>query len=285
LWHHQLPLLRGANTDMAEPADPPQVIQTSRRGQLLSRLRNYFLTGLVIAAPLFLTVYITRTFVEWIDGMVVPLIPTAYRFDQRLPFAIPGFGLLVALVFITILGFLTANFIGRRLLQAGESLLGRMPIIRNLYGGLKQVFETVISRPANAFKQVALIEYPRPGTWSMVFIAADARGQIGDQVMGGGGESDDGDDAVSVFLPTSPNPTNGFLLFVKRSDLVVLDLTIEEAAKMIISAGLLSPELVADRHAKEEDTRAARRLKRFKASPAPDYPAPSSLTASSRPKR
>src|SRR6185436_20028212 len=112
--------------------------------------------------------------------LVVPLIPTAYRYDQRLPFAVPGFGVVVALIFITLLGFLTANFIGSRLLQYGEAMLGRMPIIRNLYGGLKQVFETVVARPANAFKQVALIEYPRAGAWSLVFIAADARGAIGD---------------------------------------------------------------------------------------------------------
>src|ERR1700675_1193084 len=116
---------------MTETTDKPQAAPAApppqRSGHLFWRLRNWFLTGLVIAAPLFLTVYITRTFVEWIDGQVVPLIPTAYRFDQRLPFAIPGFGVVVALVFITILGFLTANFVGGRLLQFGESLLGRMP--------------------------------------------------------------------------------------------------------------------------------------------------------------
>jgi uncharacterized membrane protein len=190
-------------------------------------------------------------------------------------------------VFITILGFLTANFIGRRLLQAGESLLGRMPINPQSYGGLKQVFETVDSRPANAFKQVALIEYPRPGTWSMVFIAADARGQIGDQVTGGGGESDDGDDAVSVFLPTSPNPTNGFLLFVKRSDLVGPGPHHRGVrAKMIISAGLLSPELVADR-ARKRGRHACGRVgsNGIKASPAPKYPARAASPPRRRPKR
>jgi uncharacterized membrane protein len=250
---------------MTETTDKPQPTQPVHKpGALLPRLRNYFLTGLVIAAPLFLTVYITRTFVEWIDGMVVPLIPTAYRFDQRLPFAIPGFGLLVALVFITILGFLTANFIGRRFLHLGEALLGRMPIIRNLYGGLKQVFETVVSRPANAFKQVALIEYPRPGTWSLVFIASDARGAIGDVVTGG-----NPDEPVSVFLPTSPNPTNGFLFFAKKSELVVIDMSVEDALKMIISAGLVSPEALArTAQARGKHDRATRRLKRFTAPPA-----------------
>jgi uncharacterized membrane protein len=244
-------------TEKPQPAPPP-----SRH--LFPRLRNYFLTGLVIAAPLFLTVYITRTFVEWIDGIVIPLIPGPYRFDEKLPFALPGFGVLVALVFITLMGFLTANFIGRRLLQAGEGLLGRMPIIRNLYGGLKQVFETVVSRPANAFKQVALVEYPRSGTWSLVFIAADALGSIGEHVTGG----DPDEEPVSVFLPTSPNPTNGFLFFVKKSELVILDLTVEDALKMIISAGLLSPGAIAERHAKDKNSRAARRLRRLTAPPA-----------------
>lgn len=248
---------------MTETTDRPQPSQPAHRSGTLPRLRNYFLTGLVIAAPLFLTVYITRTFVEWIDGMVVPLIPTAYRFDQRLPFAVPGFGLLVALVFITILGFLTANFIGRRLLQVGESLLGRMPIIRNVYGGLKQVIETVVSRP-NAFKQVGMIEYPRPGTWSIVFLAAEASGRIGEIVTGG-----PDDDAVSVFLPTSPNPTNGFLFFVKRSELVIIDMTVEDALKMIISAGLLSPDALArTAQARDKTDRATRRVKRFTAPPA-----------------
>jgi uncharacterized membrane protein len=241
---------------------PPHPNPVHLRASPMARLRNYFLTGLVIAAPLFLTVYITRTFVEWIDGIVVPLIPSAYRFDQRLPFAVPGFGVVVALIFITLLGFVTASFIGSRLLQYGEALLGRMPIIRNLYGGLKQVFETVVARPANAFKQVALMEYPRPGTWSLVLIAADVRGHIGNIVTGGQPE-----EAVTVFLPTSPNPTNGFLMFVKKSELVLVDLTVEDALKMVISAGLLSPELLADRHAKDQSGR-TKRLKRVTAPPA-----------------
>jgi uncharacterized membrane protein len=230
----------------------------------MARLRNYFLTGLVIAAPLFLTVYITRTFVEWIDSIVVPLIPSAYRFDQRLPFAVPGFGLVVALVFITIMGFLTANFVGGRLLHWGESLLGRMPIIRNIYGGLKQVFETVVSRQGTgAFKQVAMIEYPRPGLWSIVLVANEVKSGIADIV-----DSDHGDETLAVFLPTAPNPTNGFLIFIKKSEVVPIDLTVEDALKLVISAGILSPDMLAERSARDRHQRAARRLRKVTAPPA-----------------
>ena len=208
----------------------------SRRATAMHRLRNYFLTGLIIAAPLFLTIYITWTFVKWVDSWVTPFIPPIYRPDHYLPFSVPGFGLVVALVFLTLLGFLTANFIGRQTILLGESLVGRMPIVRNLYRGLKQIFETVLSRRAGAFKTVALIEYPRKGIWSMVFVAADARGEISHRI----------DDTVAVFLPTTPNPTSGFLLFVPRADMIVLDMTVEDAAKMVISAGLVTPDFAAE---------------------------------------
>jgi uncharacterized membrane protein len=203
---------------------------------MMHRLRNYFLTGTIIAAPLFLTIYITWSFVQWVDSWVTPFIPLPYRPDHYLPFSVPGFGLVVALIFLTLLGFLTANFIGRQTVLLGESLVGRMPIVRNLYRGLKQIFETVLSRRAGAFKTVALIEYPRQGLWSMVFIAGDSRGEIEHRL----------DETVSVFLPTTPNPTSGFLLFVKRADMVVLDMSVEDAAKMIISAGLVTPEFTPE---------------------------------------
>ena len=156
---------------------------------------------------------------------------------QYLPFAIPGFGLVVALVFITLLGFLTANFVGRQTILLGESLLGRMPIVRNLYRGLKQIFETVLSRRAGAFQTVALIEYPRQGT-----VVARLRRR---RTAQGRDRSTGSTRRSAVFLPTTPNPTSGFLLFVKRSDMIVLDMTVEDAAKMVISAGLVTPEFVA----------------------------------------
>ncbi len=237
--------LSGDPVDAAE-ADP------SRRAGPMHRLRNYFLTGLVVAAPLFLTAYITWTFVTWVDGLVEPLIPSFYRLDRLLPIPIPGFGLVVALVFLTLLGFLTANFVGRRLLALGESVLGRMPLVRNLYRGLKQIFETVIARRASAFQKVALIEYPRTGLWSIVFVASETRGEV-DRRLG-----EPGDEAVGVFLPTTPNPTSGFLLFVKRRDLVMLDMSVEDAAKMVISAGLVTPEIADESQKAKGPSRGSR---------------------------
>ena len=234
-------------------------IDPARRSGMY-RLRNYFLTGLVVGAPLFLTVWITWRFVEWIDSLVVPLLPPVYRLNQYLPIPVPGFGLAVALVFITLLGFLAANFLVRRTINFGESLVGRMPLVRNIYNALKQMFETIIARRAKAFQRVALIQYPRPGLWALVFIATEAKGEVDHHL------SDPDDEAVSVFLPTTPNPTSGFLLFVKRRDLVMLDMSVEEAAKMVISAGLVAPEFAPEHkveNAVEQQRRPPRKVKQL----------------------
>lgn len=202
----------------------------------MARLRNYFLTGLVIAAPLVLTIYIIRTFVEWIDGWVIPYIPAAYNPDTYLHYSIPGFGVLVALIFITLLGFLVANIVGRRLVHFGESLLARMPIVRNIYGGLKQIFETALSTKTKPFTSVGLIEFPRKGLWSVVFVVGNAKGEVAAKFPDANGE-----EVFNVFVPTTPTPLSGYLVFAKRSDLVMLDMTVEEAAKLVISAGIVAP--------------------------------------------
>lgn len=198
------------------------------------RLRNYFLTGLIIVAPLAITAYLTWTFIGWVDSWVKPYIPQIYNPDHYLPFAVPGFGLLTALFLITMIGFLTANLVGRSILGFGESLLDRMPLVRSLYKGLKQIFQTVLAEQSSSFKQAGLIEYPRRGLWSIVFIATDTKGEVDHRLPE--------QDSISVFLPTTPNPTSGFLLFVPRKDILILDMSVEEAAKMVISAGLVSPD-------------------------------------------
>lgn len=200
------------------------------------RLRNYFLTGIVVAAPISITIYLTWSFVHWVDGWVKPLIPDAYNPDHYLPFSMPGVGLLVAILALTLLGFLTANLVGRTIVTYGEVLLDRMPLVRNLYRALKQIFQTALSESSRSFKHVGLIEYPRRELWSLVFVATEAKGEIKARF------ADDGEEVVSVFLPTTPNPTSGYLLFVPRKDLMLLDMTVEEAAKLVISAGLVSPE-------------------------------------------
>lgn len=204
------------------------------KGRVTTRLRNYFLTGLVIAGPIGITLWLTWTFIQWVDGWVKPFVPKVYNPDTYLPFPVPGFGLIVAIVLLTIVGFVTANFAGRSLLSFGESVVGRMPLVRNIYSGLKQIFETVLDERGSSFTKAALIEYPRKGLWAIVFISTQTKGEVARRLS-------DKADLVSVFLPTTPNPTSGFLLFVPREDVIELKMSVEDAAKLVISAGLVNP--------------------------------------------
>ena len=202
----------------------------------MARLRNYFFTGLVICAPVAITAYLTWNLIGWIDGWVKPYLPDIYNPDEYLPFTVPGFGVLVAIIVITLIGFLTANLIGRSILAYGESLLARMPVVRNVYSALKQIFETVFREDSGSFQSVVLVEYPRKGIWALAFVATDTLGEVQSKLDKPAGKT------VSVFLPTTPNPTSGFLLFVPTQDVLTLDMSVEDAAKLVISAGLVAPE-------------------------------------------
>ncbi|QFT32050.1 DUF502 domain-containing protein [Roseibium porphyridii] len=214
-------------------SDDPHKI--GHRPGAATRLRNYFLTGLVITGPIGITLWLTWTFIKWVDGWVKPFVPRIYNPETYLPFPVPGFGLIVAIFVLTIVGFLAANFLGRSLISVGESLLGRMPLVRNIYSGLKQIFETVLDERGNSFTKAALIEYPRKGLWAIAFISTETKGEVERRLKGKA-------DTMSVFLPTTPNPTSGFLLFVPKEDIVELSMSVEEAAKLVISAGLVSPD-------------------------------------------
>ena len=213
------------------PAEIPLILPPRKHG-FMFRLRNYFLTGLVVAAPIGLTVYITTWFVDLVDTWFVPLIPARYQPDNYLPFEIPGLGLIIAFVLLTALGALTANIFGKAILSFAEGLVDRMPVVRSIYGAIKQIFETVVSQSTTSFREVGIIEYPRKGLYTIVFVTSRVKSQIGIKL---------GHDLISVFLPTTPNPTSGFLLYVPREDVTILDMTIEEGAKLIISAGLVEP--------------------------------------------
>ncbi|MEL6743974.1 MAG: DUF502 domain-containing protein, partial [Pseudomonadota bacterium] len=143
-----------------------------------TRLRNYFFTGLVICAPLAITAYLTWTLIQWVDSWVKPYLPDIYNPDQYLPFSVPGFGLLVALFIITIVGFLTANLIGRSIVSYSEYLLSRMPVVRNIYSALKQIFETVFREDSDNFQSAVLVEYPRKDIWALAFVATDTLGEV-----------------------------------------------------------------------------------------------------------
>ena len=201
-----------------------------------ARLRNYFLTGLVVVGPVTITIYIAWYFINIVDAWVKPYIPRIYNPESYLPFHVPGVGLVFAIVGLTLIGALAANLLGRSLISAGELMLGRMPIVRNVYQGLKQIFESVVtaSAPSKGFQKVALMEFPSKGIWSIVFVTGEAADQIAAELPGA--------DLISVFMPTGMLPPSGFVCFVPRASVMPVHMSIEDAAKIIISAGMVNPE-------------------------------------------
>jgi uncharacterized membrane protein len=208
----------------------------STQGQPMTRLRNYFLAGLIVCAPLAITAYLVWSFIGWVDGWVKPYIPPAYNPDNYLPFAVPGFGLIVALLMITLVGFLAANFIGRSIVHTGERVVGRIPLVTNVYGGLKKIFSTVLANRSDLFSKVGLVEWPRAGLWSIVLIPRQQDTEINEALMAREGKT------IAVFRPISPNITTGYIMYVAEKDVIPLKMSIEEAARFLISAGLVTPD-------------------------------------------
>ena len=229
------------------PKSQKRATRKRRRVPFWIRTRANFLTGLVVVAPVALTLYLTWFFVTFVDDQIIPLVPAVYNPKTYLDIEIPGFGVVVFLIFTTVVGYFAKKVFGRQLIRLGEDLVDRLPLVRSIYTAMKQIFETVLTQSKSSFRQACLIEYPRKGVWSIAFIATDTKGEIIHHT---------GQDMMSVFLPTTPNPTSGFLLFVPRADVVPLDMTVEEAAKLIISAGLVSPPTKEEIEAEARRTRA-----------------------------
>ena len=213
-----------------EPADQPVESHTG----VMGRLRNYFLTGLVVAGPVAITFWLTWWFVTWVDGLVRPFVPIAYRPETYLPFGLPGSGLIVAVVALTLLGFLTANLIGRSLVDLGERFLGRIPAVRAIYRAMKQVFETLFSGKGSSLRRVGLVEFPSPGMWSIVLISQAPSADVARSLPGQ-------EEHISVFLPCAPNPTTGFFFYVPKSRIIEVEMSAEDAATLIMSAGVVQP--------------------------------------------
>jgi uncharacterized membrane protein len=209
--------------------------EPAERSHLVARLRNYLLTGLVVAGPIAITVYVVRWVVTSVDDWVKPFVPSLYNPDTYLPFHIPGMGLIFSIVGLTMFGALAANLIGRTIVSYSELMVGRMPVVRNVYRGLKQIFETVLTQKGGTFKQVALIEFPGPGLWSVVFVAAPASDEIQEKL------GKDGQQLIGIFLPSVP-PTAGYVVYMDKRDVLMLDMSVEDAAKLLLSAGLVMPE-------------------------------------------
>jgi uncharacterized membrane protein len=201
-----------------------------------ARVRNYFLTGLVIIGPVAITIYIAWHFINIVDARVKPYIPAIFNPDSYLPFPIPGVGLIIAIVGLILIGGLAANLLGRSFISAGEMMLARLPIVRNVYRGLKQIFESVVTatNPKENMQRVALVQFPSNGIWSIAFVTGNAADEIRAQASG--------EDLISVFIAHGLLPPSGFTCFVPRKDVVPLKMSIEDAAKIILSAGMASPE-------------------------------------------
>lgn len=205
----------------------------ARTPSLWQRTRSNFLTGLVIVAPVTLTIWVIFASVNFIDARVVPFVPAAYNPATYLGKNIAGFGVVIFLLFTAVVGAATKGLFGRQLVRWGEGLFDRTPIVRSIYNAVKQIVETVLNQSGGSFQHACLIEYPRRGIWAVAFVSTETMGEVPTKA----GRSD----MLSVFLPTTPNPTSGFLLFVPRGDVVLLDMTVEDAAKLVISAGLVVP--------------------------------------------
>jgi len=245
-------------SDNPGPPVVPQEAEATHSGAA-ARLRNYFLTGVILVGPLYITVNLTWWLINWADDVMRPFIPVWLRTETYLTYRIPGVGLIIAFVALSLLGFLTANLVGRTLVEAGEKLLNRMPIVRPIYKTVKQIFETLFAKGGSSFRKVALAEFPT-GMWSVVFLASSPSPYMSGRLPGT-------EEYVSCFLPCTPNPTTGFFFYAPRSQIIELDVTVEQAMTLIMSAGMVQPNVDAQRKlaALAEAARASR-------------PAPTSVT-------
>lgn len=203
----------------------------SQKSSFFGTLRGYFLAGVVVTAPIFITLYLTWIFLTFIDSQVIKLIPEEYM-PWYSDITVPGIGLIIALSFFILVGWFAKNFLGRLIIRISEYIVDRVPVIRTLYGAVKQIFETIMASQSQAFREVVMLEYPRKGVWAIGFVTGKTEGEVQTKTEA---------DTVNVFLPTTPNPTSGFLLLVPKSELKYLDMSVEEGVKLVVSAGIIAP--------------------------------------------
>ena len=199
----------------------------------MSRIRSWFFTGILVMTPLILTIYVVWAFITFVDNLVVPMVPYYYRPSTYLPFPIPGLGLIIVFLFTTFVGILATGLFGRTLIRLWENILSRMPVVRSVYSAIKQILETVMATQSDAFRQAVLVEYPRKDIWAIGFVTGSTKGEVGENVN---------KKMVNVFMPTTPNPTSGFLLFFPEKDLIFLKMSVEDALKLVVSGGMVIPK-------------------------------------------
>ena len=197
------------------------------------KIRSWFITGILVLTPIILTVYVAWAFITFVDNLVVPIVPIYYRPSNYLPFSIPGLGLIIVFTFTTLVGSLASGLFGRTLIRIWENILNRMPVVRSVYSAIKQILETVMAAQSDAFRQAVLVQYPRKDIWAIGFVTGTTKGEVGKYVS---------EKMINVFMPTTPNPTSGFLLFFPEKDLVYLKMSVEDALKLVVSGGMVIPK-------------------------------------------
>jgi uncharacterized membrane protein len=214
------------------PPAPTKVAMPGLRRSLTARLRTYFLAGVLVTAPIGITLYVAWSIITAIDRAVVGWLPAGFNPNTYLPFEMPGVGLVALVIGLTVIGFLTANYLGRLLVRLGENIVARMPVIRSLYSAVKQIFEAVLKERETSFSEVVMVEYPRRGMWTLGLVIGETHGEI---------QAKTRETMYNVYLPTTPNPTSGYLVFLPRSDMIHLDMSVEDCMKMIVSGGIVTP--------------------------------------------
>jgi uncharacterized membrane protein len=207
---------------------------SEKKISILQRTRNNFLTGLILVAPVTLTGYLVWAAITFFDEKVIPLVPLVYNPETYLNQSIPGLGVFLFLLFTTLIGAITKGFFGRQIVKLGELLVAKTPIVRTIYNAVKQIFETALKNSNDSFQNACLVQYPRKGLWAVAFISTPTKGEIANKI----GKQN----LISIFVPSTPNPTSGFILFVPKEEILILDMSVEEAAKLVISAGIVLPE-------------------------------------------
>lgn len=210
--------------------EPPQA--DAPKSSPIKRLRSYLLAGILVTAPITLTIYLTYIFLTFVDSQVAKFLPLEVYEAYYAGTTVPGLGLLVAISFFIVIGWLTSNLLGRTFIRLSEYVVDHMPIVRTLYGAIKQIFETVMAPQGQGFRQAVMIEFPRKGIWAIAFVTGRTEGEV---------QRLTDDEVVNLFMPTTPNPTSGFLIFVPKKDIIFLDMSVEDALKMIVSAGIITP--------------------------------------------
>lgn len=209
--------------------------EDENKSGIVSKVKSYFLTGVIVAAPVTITAYMSYHLVLWIDEVTSKLIPQHWKIGDFAPYAVPGLGLILLLTALVVIGMLTTGFVGRFFVNLGERIIRKMPIISSFYSLIKQIFETFLSQKSRSFSEVVLVEYPRKGLWTIAFVSKD--------VTGGEVDEKTGQPNLSIYVPTTPNPTSGFLIFVPEKDVIKLDMSVEDGIKYVISCGIVTPEM------------------------------------------